>query len=374
LRWSGESEGRGRIGDRGPRAREMTRLVQLKRRDEKRVALVDEPHLRVLKNVDSVYALVGAAIAEENDLSQVAQNLATGEFLDYDLVYSGRSDWRLLAPIRHPSDSAHCMLTGTGLTHLGSAQGRDSMHSSSSGPDAVMTHAVAAKGARAPAEPMTDSLKMFRWGVEGGRPAAGAIGVAPEWFYKGTGAALRAHGEALEIPAYAEDGGDEAEVAGIYVIGPDGAPLRIGMAAGNEFSDHAFEKKNYLHLAGSKLRTCALGPELVIDPKFDEVPVQVKIERGEETIWSKSFHTGEAAMCHSLQNIEHHHFKFEGHRRPGDVHVHFFGTAALSFGDGVRLQDGDMMEVAVGGFGRPLRNPVRVAVSAQSLVSVIPMK
>ena len=63
-------------------------------------------------------------------------------------------------------------------------------------------------------------------------------------------------------------------------------------------------------------------------------------------IWSKSFRSGEEAMCHSLQNIEHHHFKFEGHRSPGDVHVHFFGTAALSFGDGVKLQDGDVMQVA----------------------------
>jgi hypothetical protein len=350
----------------------MTRLVQLKNGNTKRVALVDEPHLRVLKNVETVYELVGAAIAEAKDLSRIAQDLATGEFLDYDLVYSGRSDWRLLAPISHPADSAHCILTGTGLTHLGSAQGRDSMHSSGSG--ATTTRAVAAGAAAAPAEPITDSMKMFRWGIEGGRPAAGAIGVAPEWFYKGTGAALRAHGEALEIPAYAEDGGDEAEVAGIYVIGPDGVPRRIGLAAGNEFSDHVFEKRNYLNLAGSKLRTCALGPELVIDPKFDDVPVGVRIERDGETIWSKSFHTGEAAMCHSLQNIEHHHFKFEGHRRPGDVHVHFFGTAALSFGDGVRLQDSDMMEVAVGGFGRALRSPVRVARSAQSLVSVIPMK
>jgi hypothetical protein len=79
-------------------------------------------------------------------------------------------------------------------------------------------------------------------------------------------------------------------------------------------------------------------------------------------------------MCHSLQNIEHHHFKFEGHRRPGDVHIHFFGTASLSFGDGVRLEDGDVMHVAVAGFGRPLRNSVRVAGSAQNLISTIPLR
>ena len=92
-------------------------------------------------------------------------------------------------------------------------------------------------------------------GRRGRAPAAGEIGIAPEWFYKGNGFMLQAPFAPLTIPAYAEDGGEEAELAGIYVIGEDGAPYRIGMAAGNEFSDHQFEKRNYLNLAGSKLRT-----------------------------------------------------------------------------------------------------------------------
>jgi hypothetical protein len=77
-------------------------------------------------------------------------------------------------------------------------------------------------------------------------------------------------------------------------------------------------------------------------------------------IWSKAVTTGEQNMCHSLANLEHHHFKFEGHRQPGDVHVHFFGAHSLSFGDGIVLQDGDWMQVQYEGFGRALRNPVRV--------------
>ena len=64
----------------------------------------------------------------------------------------------------------------------------------------------------------------------------------------------------MTVPAYAEDGGEEAELAGIYIIGEDVRAYRIGMAAGNEFSDHKFEKRNYLNLAGSKLRTCSIGP------------------------------------------------------------------------------------------------------------------
>jgi hypothetical protein len=335
----------------------MMRLVQLKKANERRVAIVEEPRLQLLEGVCFVYELARAASSRGSDLSGVAKSRAASEFLDYGEVHTGRSEWRLHLPFDHPEESARCMVSGTGLTHLGSAQGRNAMH-------------VAAKAG----EQMTDSMKMFRWGLMEGRPEAGRIGVAPEWFYKGTGTALRAHGEALEIPAYAEDGGEEAEVAGIYFVGDDGRPRRIGFAVGNEFSDHQFEKRNYLNLAGSKLRTCALGPELVVDHAFREVPVDVSIERGGKAIWSKSFHTGEDAMCHSLQNIEHHHFKFEGHRRPGDVHVHFFGTAALSFGDGLKLQEGDVMQVAVEGFGRPLRNPVRVAGSEQNLISTIPMK
>src|ERR1019366_7633386 len=160
----------------------------------------------------------------------------------------------------------------TGLTHLGSAKDRQAMHL-----------AEAAK-----AEPITDSMRMFQWGVEGGRPAAGKIGIAPEWFYKGTGTVLRGPSEPLMVPAYAEDGGEEAEIAGIYIIGDDGLPYRLGMAVGNEFSDHRFEKRNYLNLAGSKLRTCSIGPELVVGADFREVSGEVRLIRGTETIWSKA--------------------------------------------------------------------------------------
>ena len=347
------------------------RFVQLKKGNERRVAIVEEPRLRLLEGVRSIYELARAASSPGSDLSAVAKSRATNESLSYDEVHGGRSEWRLHLPFNHPEESARCMVSGTGLTHLGSAQGRDAMHVAAKA--GMRTDAVS-ESTPLGVEQMTDSMKMFRWGLMEGRPEAGHIGIAPEWFYKGTGAALRAHGEELEIPAYAEDGGEEAEVAGVYLIGDDGRPRRIGFAVGNEFSDHQFEKRNYLNLAGSKLRACGLGPELVVDPEFRDVAVEASIERAGNVIWSKSFHSGEDAMCHSLQNIEHHHFKFEGHRRPGDVHVHFFGTAALSFADGVKLQDSDVMQVTVEGFGRALRNPVRVAGARQDLVTTIPMK
>jgi hypothetical protein len=332
----------------------VTHLVQIKNGTERRVALVEEERLRFLAEAASVYDLAEAALAAGKALTALVAERATSDSVDYEPVYQGESTWRLLPPIDHPGEPTRCLVSGTGLTHLGSAQSRQAMHTTAQ-------------------EELTDSMRMFRSGLTGGRPEPGCIGIPPEWFYKGAGTILRAHGEPLLVPSYAEDGGEEAEVAGVYLVDAEGRPRRLGMAAGNEFSDHRFERKNYLNLAGSKLRTCALGPELVVDPAFDSVPGRVVLERAGGIVWSKEILTGEGAMCHSLQNIEHHHFKFEVHRRPGDLHVHFFGAYALSFGDGVELADGDVMEVRFDGFGRPLRNPVSVARTADSLVTVQPL-
>jgi hypothetical protein len=145
------------------------------------------------------------------------------------------------------------------------------------------------------------------------------------------------------------------------------------MAQGNEFSDHRFEKKNYLNLAGSKLRTCSIGPELVIDPDFRTVPGTVTITRSGREFWSQSIASGEEEMSHSLRNLEHHHFKFELHRRPGDVHIHFLGAHSLSFGQGIELKDGDLMEIHFEGFGRPLRNSVQVITKKDAAIEVIPL-
>jgi len=333
----------------------MKRLVQIQNESTRAVALVDEPHLRVLVGVTSIYELAQEAIGTGTSFLALIEERATGEWLDYDAIYEGTSEWRLLPPIDHPTTPSRCLVSGTGLTHLGSAKNRQAMHV---GGD----------------EQLTDSMKMFRWGVEGGKPAEGKIGMAPEWFYKGAGTILRAPCEALEVPPYAEDGGEEAEIAGVYLVDAKGQPHRIGMAIGNEFSDHKFEKKNYLNLAGSKIRTCSLGPELVIDPDFRSVPGKVTLRRGGAELWSKDILTGEDEMCHSLRNIEQHHFKFATHRQPGDVHVHYYGACALSFGDGVELADGDWMEISFAGFGRALRNPLAVITTQAPLISVQALK
>ena len=75
-------------------------------------------------------------------------------------------------------------------------------------------------------------------------------------------------------------------------------------------------------------------------------------------------------MCHSLANLEHHHFKYAEHRRPGDLHIHFFGADMFSFKDRLRLEDGDVMSISFEGFGRPLRNTIRINRFREEVVAV----
>ena len=84
----------------------------------------------------------------------------------------------------------------------------------------------------------------------------------------------------------------------------------------------------------------------------------VRVVRDGVPIWSREFLSGEANMSHTIANLEAHHFKYPLFRRPGDVHVHFFGTATNSFADGIETRPGDAFEVEVPVFGRALRNPL----------------
>lgn len=324
------------------------RLLQHRAADGARsVILARDGDARFLEGVTSVRELALQAIAGNLSLAQAAQDRATGAAVDIAAEFAAG---RLLAPIDH-EDGAHVLLTGTGLTHLGSAEGRDKMHK------------AAASG-----ENVTDSMRMFLEGLEGGKPAAGAVGQQPEWFYKGDGSQLVGPGEPLTMPSFAKDGGEEPELAGIYLIGEDGTPYRLGLALANEFSDHVTERHNYLWLAHSKLRQAALGPELLIGAPPAHVEGTSRIVRDGETIWEKPFLSGEANMSHSLDNLEHHHFKYDLFRRAGDVHVHFFGTATLSFSDGIETREGDVFEIAAAPFALPVSNPL--ARAAQRAVGV----
>ena len=260
--------------------------------------------------------------------------------VDYQELVDQR---RLLSPIDHP-DPAHLMISGTGLNHTGSAMARDAMHGGSgSGNDADDKN-------------VTDSIRMFQLGARSGKPPAGTIGVAPEWFYKGSGSILIPPEHELPLPGYAGDGGEEAEAVAIYLIDQNGCPRRVGFALGNEFADHVIERQNYLYLAHSKLRSCSIGPELLLGPLPDSVQGEVRVRRGDQVLWHAMFQTGEANMTHSLANMEHHLFKYDLFRRPGDVHCHFLGAPILSCAHGIEPQTGDRFEIESPYFGRPLRN------------------
>ena len=280
-------------------------------------------------------------MAIENTLSleqQIAQLGFASENYDYAQLLD---NLQVLAPLDHP-DTAHCFVSGTGLTHLGSASTRDKMHQQNSADTASVT----------------DTMRIFQLGIEKGKPTDGEVGAQPEWFYKGDGSIVVRPGADLPMPNFAEDGGEEPEIAGLYVIGPDSKPYRIGFAMGNEFSDHIMERRNYLYLAHSKLRFCSYGPEL----RTGELPKHLvgtsRLRRDGDVIWEKEFLSGEDNMCHSLANLEYHHFKYQQFLKPGDVHIHYFGTATLSFADGMQTQVGDEFEIEMKEFGHSLKNKI----------------
>jgi hypothetical protein len=204
----------------------------------------------------------------------------------------------------------------------------------------------------------SDSMKMFLMGIEGGKPSAGRRGVQPEWFFKGNGFCLVEPGAPLLAPDFAQDAGEEPEIAGVYLIADDGCPTRVGFALANEFSDHVTERSNYLWLAHSKLRPAALGPELLLGELPARITGTSRILRKGHILWEKPFVSGEAYMSHSLANLEYHHFKYRQFRQPGDVHIHFFGTGTLSFSDGIRTQEADVFEITAPPFTLPVRNPI----------------
>lgn len=317
------------------------RLLQHRAVDgTRRVIVADHGSAIFLRDVHSVAELAAASIRAGHDLTTQVKTYDVEGSVDIAVELAGG---RIMAPIDHP-DPAHLLMTGTGLTHLGSAESRDKMH-----------RVAAADTAQ------TDSMSMFLQGLSGGKPAPGQIGEQPEWFYKGDGSMLVGPGQPLTRPAFALDAGEEPELAGIYMIGPDGTPFRLGVALANEFSDHVTERHNYLWLAHSKLRQAALGPELLVGALPTNIEGVSRIRRVGAVLWEKPFLSGEQNMSHSLTNLEFHHFKYVQFRRPGDIHVHFFGTGTLSFADGVQTAAGDVFEIEAAPFTLPLRNPLQVA-------------
>jgi hypothetical protein len=313
------------------------RLVQFQESSgRRRVGAIVKGKAHLLVGVERVYDLALAAIARGASLASEAERHIDGTPFDYDRV---AAEGQLLPPVDH-AEPARFWITGTGLTHLGSADARDKMHEIEHGSDAGMT----------------DSMKIFRMGLKGGKPPEGEIGVQPEWFFKGLGSCVVPPGSSLPLPSFALAGGEEAEIVGLYIVGPDGTPWRLGYALGNEFSDQVTEAINYLFTAHSKLRACSIGPELLLGDLPDDVRGRVRVRRAGKPIWEGEFLSGESNMSHSIRNLEHYHFRYDMFRRPGDLHAYFFGAPCLSCAHNIKTQSGDEFEIDVPAFGRPLSN------------------
>ena len=341
------------------------RIVQFVHDANRRaVGVVDEDEIINLTasfpQFDTTLKLAHNAIEQQVGLEDLLADLLSQceVRLSYDQLWNGMpgSESYLLPPLDHP-DTSRIYITGTGLTHTGSMQSRDQMHADEIGSGQGSSDSEIAS------QPLTDSARMFQMGLDGGKPESGNRGIAPEWFYKGNGVCLRGHRESLDIPSFALDGGEEPEFVGCYVIGPCGTPFRLGFALGNEWSDHATEKINYLYLAPSKLRTCSVGPELVVGEPFEDRDVRVIVRRAQAVIYdSGDLKSGQQFMCHSLSNCEDHHFKYPLHRQPGDVHLHYFGTSQLSYGQrDWKFMAGDTIEVIATEFSRSLINFVQLS-------------
>jgi hypothetical protein len=312
-------------------------LIQFKTKNDKTcVGIVQNEKIIVLKNFTSAYELFWQCI----NTNKLCSEYIAGSLCKKEVAYKQViEEKRILAPLFH-RDPYHTWITGTGLTHFGSAFSRNQMHRKDMEEN----------------DQENDSIKMFKMGVREGRPTNGRTGVQPEWFYKGNGLILINPGDNIKSPKFGLDLGEEPELVGIYIIDCKGNPRRIGFALGNEFSDHKMEKINYLYLAHSKLRVCSYGPELNLDINPDNIRGKSSIIRNKKTIWSKEFATGETHMSHTIANLEYHHFKYEMFRQPGDVHIHFFGTSVMSFTDHVQTMEGDQFEVKADEFGAPLIN------------------
>ncbi|MDA1330871.1 MAG: GguC family protein [Proteobacteria bacterium] len=314
------------------------RIIQFKGRDgARRVGRVSEGGVvHTIKGATTTYELALESIKKREFIENIINERSSEEKDTMDQILAEK---RIHVPFHHPNPY-HQLVSGTGLSHLESVNARDSMHAKLDRDESSLT----------------DSMKMFKWGLDGGKPNGTKIGTQAEWFYKGDGDWVVDPEAELIWPAYALDGGEEVELVGIYLIDETSAVRRVGYALANEYSDHIMERQNYLYLSHSKLRHCSYGPELLIGDLPLDVQGSARLLRSNVVIWEDEWLSGDNHMSHSIQNLEHHHFKYPEFRRSGDVHIHFFGAANGSFTKNIKTQDGDVFEIESATFGYPLRN------------------
>jgi hypothetical protein len=192
-------------------------------------------------------------------------------------------------------------------------------------------------------------LPSFDHPAEPGRCLVSTAG--PPWRYIGSGASLRGHGD--ELPAA------EPDLAAVYVIGPDGAPRRIGVTPGVTSRKHG-------HLN-------SIGPELILDPTAPRLEASVTILRDTREVSARAISVRSVPLRIALASLEPDHFEFADFRTPGDTHIHFFGERLWDTGSESSAVEGDEVMVEFHALGRALRNTVRPAQRAAYRVAAVPL-
>jgi hypothetical protein len=119
------------------------RLVQFELSNgERRVGVVEDDRVREVQDARTVRDLALAAIEAGVNLEQQVKTQGLGISHDYAQLLA---TLRILPPLDHP-DPAHMLVSGTGLTHLGSASARDKMHQQAGHEAAI-----------------TDNMRIYKW-------------------------------------------------------------------------------------------------------------------------------------------------------------------------------------------------------------------
>ncbi len=145
-------------------------------------------------------------------------------------------------------------------------------------------------------------MRMFRMGLEGGKPTDGEIGVQPEWFYKGDGSCLVGPGEPADL-ARLRAGRGRGAGARRHLSDRPGRHAVPSRLLPVERVLRPRDRARQLPVARhSKLRQASLGPELLVGALPDHVEGTSRIRRDDELVFDKPFLSGEAKhVAHDRQ-------------------------------------------------------------------------
>jgi hypothetical protein len=166
-----------------------------------------------------------------------------------------------------------------------------------------------------------------------------------DWFFRGNGSTLVGAARPLVCPPSAHTPGPQ--LCACFVIAEDGTPCRVGFALGHALTDLGLRAAGHAHL-----RPSAVGPELLLGALPETLEATARLLHGEAVRGSWPV----ALLPADLATLTEAHFRYDMHRRPGDVHVHFLGQSAGA--DPVAAQPGDLCELSAPAFGHPLRSPL----------------